>query len=319
MEPRELLGVGLAAPQRRIQSPLTDFPMRELSVNAWLRMRPIALLLVSMAACGGESRSSSDSVAASPAMASDSRSASEPMAIREKVAGQSAPAAGGAQPTVTAPTMVIRNGSASIKVDSLEVGIAAVQTLASSLGGYVGNATMSAGEQQVRSATIEVKLPSARYDAALQGLTPIGVVESVTSTAEDVGEEFVDVTARASNAKRLEERLITLLATRTGKLEDVLTVERELARVREEIERYDGRLRYLSSRVATSTLTVTVHEPAPLLGAEPGENVILDAFKRAWRNFVGFVAGLISAMGVLVPLGLLGAGGYYVWRRVKRG
>ncbi len=218
-------------------------------------------------------------------------------------------------PAVTSPSMVIRNGSASVQVDSLELGIAAVQRMATTYGGFVGNTSLSAGENQVRSATIELKIPSARYEEALAGLKPIGTVESVNSTAEDVGEEFVDVSARVANSHRLEERLITLLATRTGKLEDVLAVERELARVREEIERYEGRIRFLKTRVATSTLSVTVHERTPLVSAAPGENVIVEALKDAWRNFVHFIAALIASMGVVIPGAVLLALAVVGWRR----
>lgn len=213
------------------------------------------------------------------------------------------------------PGMIIRNGSASVQVDSLELGVQAVQKMAVTFGGYVGNTSLSSGENQVRSATIELKIPSTRYDSALAGLSPIGKVESVSSTAEDVGEEFVDVTARVTNAHRLEDRLVNLLATRTGKLEDVLAVERELARVREEIERYEGRLRFLRSRVAISTLTITVHERAPLVSATPGENILVNAFKDAWRNFVRFVAGFISLLGVIIPTLLLVALLVFGWRR----
>ncbi len=213
------------------------------------------------------------------------------------------------------PSMIIRTGSASVEVDSLELAIAAVQRIATSLGGWVGNTSLASGDYEVRRATIELKIPSARYDEALAGLKPIGKVESVSSNAEDVGEEFVDLTARTANARRLEERLITLLATRTGKLEDVLNVERELARVREEIERYDGRIRYLRTRIATSTLSVTVHERAPLVNPSPGENVIAEAFRDAWRNFVHFLAAFIASLGVLVPLLALLALVVVVWRR----
>ena len=82
-------------------------------------------------------------------------------------------------------------------------------------------------------------------------------------TAEDVGEEFVDVSARMENARRLEQRLVTLLASRTGKLSDVLAVERELARVREDIERYEGRLRYLRAHAATSSCRSKCTSPTP--------------------------------------------------------
>lgn len=217
-----------------------------------------------------------------------------------------------------APSMLIRTGSASIEVDKLDPAILKVRQVASQLGGYIANSSIVGGRDQVRSATLEVKIPAAKYDQAVGALGGIGKVESVNTSVEDVGEEFVDINARVANAKRLEERLVNLLATRTGKLEDVLAVERELARVREEIERSEGRIRYLKTRAAISTLSVTVHEPMPILGQNPGDNPIVGAFKQAWRNFVGFVAWLIASLGVLIPLGVVLGGGWYAYRRVRR-
>jgi len=220
--------------------------------------------------------------------------------------------------TAGAPAMVIRNGQAFIEVDKVDPAILKIRQLAAQVGGYITNSSISGGHDQIRQATLELKLPAPKYDEAVGSLSTIGKVETVNSTAQDVGEEFVDVTARVKNARRLEERLITLLETRTGKLDEVLRVERELARVREEIERYEGRLRFLSSRVATSTLTITVHEPAPILGNTPGENPIAAALRRAWKNFVGLVAGLIASLGVVIPLALLGLAGWMGYRRSKR-
>ncbi len=217
-----------------------------------------------------------------------------------------------------APAMVIRNGQASVEVEKLDPAIIKVRQLALQLGGYIANSAISGGHDQIRSATLELKIPAQRFDQAVNGLGTLGKLESVNATAEDVGEEYVDITARVTNAHRLEERLITLLATRTGKLQDVLLVERELARVREEIERYEGRLRYLKTRSAVSTLSVTVHEPVPILGQSPGQNPIVAAIRQAWRNFVGFVAAGIAALGVVVPLAALVVIGWLLYRRVRK-
>jgi len=212
-------------------------------------------------------------------------------------------------------SMVIRTGTASIEVPGLDAAIERVRQLAERLGGFIGNSTTQTGQGEVRSATLELKIPAARFDEAVSGLPPFGEVESVNVQAEDVGEEFVDLSARTTNAKRLEERLLALLATRTGKLEEVVQVERELARVREEIERIDGRLRYLRSRVAMSTLTVTVHEPAPVLPPRAGPGIMSEAFRQAWRNGVEFMAVLIASLGWLVPLAAILTVLYLGWRR----
>jgi hypothetical protein len=211
--------------------------------------------------------------------------------------------------------MLIRTGYASVEVDSLDPAIAAVRALAARLGGYIANSIVQSGDEQIRSAQLELRLPADRFDEGIGGLEPVGDVESIEVQAQDVGEEFVDLSARLENARRLEARLIELLATRTGRLEDVLAVERELARVREEIERMEGRLRYLQSRVATSTLNVNVHEPAPLVALHPGDDVIVRAFRTAWTNFVHLLAGLIASLGFVVPLGGLAV---LVWALGRR-
>jgi hypothetical protein len=220
--------------------------------------------------------------------------------------------------TAGAPAMVIRTGQAFVEVEKLDPAILRIRQLAAQVGGYIANSSMSGGRDQMRQATLEIKIPSSKYDEAVGSLSSIGKVETVNSNAEDVGEEFVDVTARVTNSRRLEDRLLNLLSNRTGKLDEVLRVERELARVREEIERYEGRLRYLGSRVAMSTLTITAHEPAPLLGSDPGRNPIVAALRAAWKNFISVIAGVIASLGILIPLAAIAAAGWVGYKRWRR-
>jgi len=212
-------------------------------------------------------------------------------------------------------SMIIRTGQASVEVDSLERGIRAVRALAQHVGGFVANSSIEAGAEETHSATLEIKIPASHFDEAINGLQPIGHLESVSVSAQDVGEEFVDVAARAANAHRLEQRLIDILGTRTGKLSEVLAVERELARVREDIERQEGRMRYLRTRAAMSTLSVTVHEKPPVVAGTGTGGMLAEAFRQAWRNFIGFIASAIAAMGTLLPLGaIIAALAWLAWR-----
>ena len=214
--------------------------------------------------------------------------------------------------------MVIRTGNAGLEVDALDPGIARLRQLATRLGGYVANVSVQSGKDQVRQASLELKVPAERFDELSGGLEPLGRVEFLNVTAEDVGEEFVDLTARAANARRLESRLLELLGTRTGRLQDVLSVERELARVREDIERIDGRLRYLQTRASLSTLVVAIHEPFPIVGDHPGRNIVLEALRQAWRNFVGVLAASIASLGYLVPVAAAAWGLVLAGRRWRR-
>jgi len=217
-----------------------------------------------------------------------------------------------------ATRLIIRTGQASIEVDSLESSMAELRRAVQRVGGFVADASVQSGRKQVRSATLELKVPASRFDELTGLLEPLGRLQFVNVGAEDVSEEFVDLTARVANGRRLEERLIELLRTRTGKLQDVLTVERELARVREEIERMEGRMRFLKSSAQLSTLSVNLFEPPPLVATHPGHSVIAEAFKAAWRNFVGVMAGAIASLGFIAPVMVLGWGALILGKRYRR-
>jgi hypothetical protein len=193
----------------------------------------------------------------------------------------------------------------TVEVERIEPAVERIQALAASLDGYIAHVSMQTGADQFRRATLTLRIPAERFDEATAGVRPLGKVEQLDVAVEDVTEQYVDLEARLANARRLEERLLRLLETRAGTLEQVLAAERELARVRTEIELYDGRLRQLAGRVSLSTLTVVVQEPRPILGTTPGQSVLGNAFRQAWRNFVWTVAGIISAAGALIPLLLL--------------
>jgi hypothetical protein len=278
--------------------------------------------LLAAAACTGQMDSPEASGSAADAATGVTASAAPPSApemavgaARGSSKSQLPPAAG---TDTAAPRMLIRTGDASVEVESLEPAIERLRALTERLGGFVANTTYQGGRDRTREASLELRIPADRFEAMQTVLDSVGEVEWLNVAVQDVGEEYVDLSARTANARRLETRLVELLATRTGKLEDVLAVERELARVREEIERYEGRLRFLRTRVATSTLTVRVHEPAPVIGGTGGTGVIGEAFRQAWRNFIAAVAALIAWSGVLIPLLAVAAAVWVGSRRLRR-
>jgi len=217
-----------------------------------------------------------------------------------------------------ASRLIVRTGQASIEVDSLRPSMTELRRTVQRVGGFVADASVQSGRNQLRSATLELKVPADRFDDLTESLEPLGRLQFVNVGAEDVSEEFVDLTARVANGHRLEERLVELLRTRTGKLQDVLSVERELARVREEIERMEGRLRFLKTSAQLSTLSVNLFEPPPIVASHLGRSVIGEAFKTAWRNFVGLLAGVIASLGFVVPVLGLGWGTVILGRKYKR-
>jgi hypothetical protein len=216
-----------------------------------------------------------------------------------------------------AGAMLVRHGVASVEVKALDDAVSRIRQAAAQYGGFVANTAIRSGKDEQRSATLELRVPSAQFDAMVGALGQLGKVESVSVNAEDVAEEYVDLGARLANARRVEARLVELLATRTGKLSDVLTVEQELARVRQEAERYDARIRWLERRVSLSSLDVSIHEKLPLLDTPRGHGPIAEAFAEAWMRFVAVIAWCIASLGVLVPLGALALAGLAIARRMR--
>jgi hypothetical protein len=252
--------------------------------------------------------------AAAPAPALERSSAASNVAARADVSlGMPMPAID------PAGSMLVRHGRASIEVKTLDEAVTRLRQTAAQYGGFVANTALQAGRDEQRSAMLQLRVPSAQFDAAVAALSQLGKLESVNVNAEDVGEEYVDLGARLTNARRVEARLVEMLATRTGKLSDVLTVEQELARVRMEAERYEARMRWLERRASLSSLDVAIHEKLPLIDSPRGRGPIIEAFAEAWERMVGVVAWLIASLGVLVPLGVIIGLGVLVGRRLLRG
>jgi hypothetical protein len=292
-----------------------------------MRARMMVVGLVQAAlllACDNRSRSQSPTeLARDESAGGKTGNPASPAPAAEPVASQlegAAPARSQWPPATTydASRLIIRTGQASIEVDSLEPSMAQLRQIVRRSGGFIADASIQSGRNQIRSATLELKVPASRFDELTEELEPLGKLQFVNVSAEDASEEFVDLTARVANGRRLEDRLVELLRARTGKLQHVLSVERELARVREEIERMEGRLRFLKTSAQLSTLSVSLYEPAPIVASHPGHNLIAEAFKTAWRNFVGVLAGAIASLGFVVPIVVLGWGTLILTRKYKR-
>jgi hypothetical protein len=283
-----------------------------------VKLAPLALALLG-AACFDRAAAPERQRTAKLYAAADSVSVTSASEFSPKDRDDSSGGAAHSLPGATdvLPNLVIRSGTAAMQVDSLDRAIALVHGLARRVGGFIGSSTTQSGRGAVPAATLEIRMPADRFEDAVDGLRPIGKVESVNVTAQDVGEEYVDVQARMANDHRLEARLIELVAQRTGKLSDVLAVEQELARVREEIERYQGRMRYLQTRAAVSTLSLTIHMPIPVVD-EGSPGVMGEAVREAWRNFIAVVAFAIQSLGVIIPLAVGALAGWLVFRRFRR-
>jgi hypothetical protein len=153
------------------------------------------------------------------------------------------------------PRQVITTSTLFVTVPDLPEAQRKLTTAVGAVGGFVEGSELFTAQKE---GTWRLRVPSARLDEAVSALSALGDVSSVRTDARDVTDEVVDVDARLA-AKRAEEaRLLELLKTASASLADVLAVEKELSRVRGEVEALAGQQKRLATDVAMSSLTVTL-------------------------------------------------------------
>ena len=216
--------------------------------------------------------------------------------VEISIAGpKGAPGAAGYVPGAldTAQRQVISQASVSMEVDEVPVAVAQVRTTAESLGGFVGQLSSSGGPERQQS-TMTIRVPQAEFFTALEHIKSLGKVRSENVGSEDVTERFIDLEARLRNALREEESLLSLL-DKANQVSEILSIERELSRVRSDIERAQGQLNFLERRVDLSTITVSLFPPDAEVAEPPSGSLTIEVSDVS-RSVEGIKA-LVSGVG----------------------
>jgi Domain of unknown function (DUF4349) len=220
---------------------------------------------------------------------------------------------------------VIRTGRIDLVVASYDEARSKLDALLGSAGGYVDSTRVSRHRGAVSAATLIVRIPSSAFTSLLPRLAQLGEVTSETSDAADITDQYVDAEARLASAQQLEKRLLELATARNGTIDQVLAVERELARVRGEIESYQGHLKQWSDQVALSTLTIELTTRSteladaerPSLGSQSSS--ALRTSLTAMRDFASWLAvALIALLPWLIVAAPVSLGLRRMVRRARR-
>lgn len=268
------------------------------------------LIALAVAACA---KKSGDGQGASPSAA--------PVAVSASTA------APGLDRKLNAPVethrKVIHTGRVELIVDTFDTARAQLEAVVAAAGGYIDAADINHGEL-VHMARLVVRVPAEGYSDVIAKLAGIGQIASESTSAVDVTDQYVDVAARLTSSQALERRLLELASERTtATVDQVLAVERELARVRGEIESYQGHMRQWDDQIAMSTLTLMIVPKyevrvAASFGDRSSEafHGSIDGLREAAAGFLIFAIALLPWAVVLVPGFLIGR---RLWRRSRRG
>jgi hypothetical protein len=176
-----------------------------------------------------------------------------------------------------------------------------VEAIVTTVSGFVDQMTLTGETSTARSLRGTLRVPSARLREALTGLRKLGAVLEDTQGTQDVTDQIVDLDARIANARATEQRLTELLRTRTGRLSDVLEIEREVTRVRLEIERLTAEKTNVTRRVDYATIDIVITDErkesldGPLSFTTRMRIAALDGVESAFESIAAVVLFLLRA------------------------
>jgi Domain of unknown function (DUF4349) len=294
--------------------------------------RDVSAGLASNSGGGNPGLASAPAATTAPAAAGE---AAQPLAARvaalathgsvsdSAAAPAQAPADQAAPPPLSADRMVIRTAQLSIQVGDMESALASVRKIADQGGGFVSTSSTRierVNDQDRTVADLTIQVRSSIVDETLSALRALGKVTAETSGSQDVTEEYVDLDSNLRNLQASESAILKLMDKAT-RIEDVLSLQRELTTVRGQIERIQGRKRFLERRTDMATISVSLRLPAPESDARP-TSPAWDPLGIAQRGWQASLTVLRAAAEVMIVVAAFSwwllpviAVGLYVWQR----
>ncbi len=216
---------------------------------------------------------------------------------------------------------LIRSGRLELAVPDVAPAFREAQAVARRLGGFTEQAQLEGGGP-ARFAYLVLRVPDQRLEEAmdrLAGLAGDGRVDLRALSAEDISQQWVDTQARLANLRAQEERL-RQLAGRSGSVEELLKVEQELWRVRGEIERLEGQVRYWGQAMRLARIELAIEALAPQPAPPAGD--LFTRVRLAWQASLRSLASLATlalvGVAVVLPYAVLAGAALLAWRSWRR-
>ena len=209
------------------------------------------------------------------------------------------------------------NGSLSVEVDEIDEASKMVRELVLLHDGWITNSDTGSFEQ--RYANITLLVPSSKFYPIIDEIKKLSVLVSNENIySNDVTEEYIDTDARLSVMKDTENRFSKLLQD-TENIDEAIKVEKEMMRIRSEIDSLQGRLNYFLKTTENSVLNLRMVESIPLTGDQwDAKKSVSDSL----RNLVSFSKHMADfSIGVLIfspVIGVLGVVLYFLYRLINR-
>ena len=185
---------------------------------------------------------------------------------------------------------VVYNADLTLIVPDTEAAAKQVTDMATALGGYVsGLNAYRSGADNLLYYNVTLRIPAENFEAARETLRKLALrVENDNISTDDVTDRYIDLDARLKTLRATETELQALLTEtreRGGKVEDIMSIYRELTNIRAEIENIQGQLNMLDKLAALSTISVNL-QPDELSKPIQSEWRPLETLRGSFRTLI---------------------------------
>lgn len=249
-------------------------------------------------------------------------SVSKNIVVRESALQAPAPKPASANASFDQP-QIARTGNLSLFVGNVDNAVSSISQLAHRQGGDVFSLQVNNADAATKAtATMEIRVPAQRLDAAMNAAAQIGKVRERSVSAQDLTSNLTDSSARLRNLRRTESDIRKIM-DRSGSIAQVLDAENQLSQVREQIETLESQLKSMRTQVAYATISVNIEAEA---ASAPVEPTPLSQLASAWSAAVHAVAqttvGLIAVLLwllVFVPYAAIAvAAAYVTYKQIRK-
>ncbi|GAB6136890.1 DUF4349 domain-containing protein [Halanaerobaculum tunisiense] len=244
--------------------------------------------------------------------------AAQPTVAQEQLASKSKPQPT-QQDTPDKTRQVIKTATIRLEQQTLTATEKKVRQLVNNHNGYITSSRQDNNNKQ-KFLHYEIKVPHEQLTTVISKIEDLGYLQSKQLRSRDVTKEYIDLQARLKNFKAQEKKYLQLL-DKTEKVAEILKVEKELNRIRQNIEQLQGRLNYYNNQVKLSTINLHISQPEPILTQQLGTRLIT-SLQRAVQGFINSINSIIIFIGSLIPwasfLVLLSWIGYKIYTRLRQ-
>ena len=218
--------------------------------------------------------------------------------------------------TDTISKKIIKNGDMEIAVSNLLEAKKKVSEIIKNNKAYLQSETFRNSDTS-ENINLVIRVPHQNFDAIINSFSDgIGSVEAKTVKAEDVTEEYTDVSIKLENKRIYLEKYREMLKN-AASTKDILEIQENIRALEDEIDVAEGRLRFIDDRVNYSTLELLLFKEKARTSATSKIGFgsrFGDSIAEGWNSFVSFLLGLISFWPFFIIIPLL----IFAWKKWRR-